>query len=346
MTWDCIVIGAGPSGGSTAYHLAAAGAKVLLLEAKRLPRDKICSGILTGFAEREAKAIIGRAGVAAATAGSCLGTRVEGCGRPLQLRHKPLRFVDRRRLDHLVADAAAARGAVILDETRLASARRDDGGIWRVGCRSGTAAGEFRARWLVDGTGAESVLARRLQPKAQYALAFDMHVPYEGDASAIIDWSGSRGGYFWLLPKAGGIASIGGGTAAPQDWSALLGRLRRYFTARGLTLAERLTGHRLRYASRGDVGRDGLLLVGEAAGAMDRMFGEGMRSAFVTGRLAAQAILDGGDAARSYNRTYCRHWRPFLRKREFIARLNAAVPLSPALHVPLLGRAMVRGFLG
>ena len=42
-----IVVGAGPSGATTAYYLAQAGLNVLVLEKARFPRDKVCGDGLT-----------------------------------------------------------------------------------------------------------------------------------------------------------------------------------------------------------------------------------------------------------------------------------------------------------
>src|SRR3954466_5385270 len=50
---DVIVVGAGPAGASTAYHLANAGLDVLLLEKQAFPRDKICGDGLTPRAVRQ-----------------------------------------------------------------------------------------------------------------------------------------------------------------------------------------------------------------------------------------------------------------------------------------------------
>src|SRR5919202_5481116 len=51
--FDVIVVGAGPAGSTTAYRLARAGARVLLLERERFPRDKPCGGGLTERALRQ-----------------------------------------------------------------------------------------------------------------------------------------------------------------------------------------------------------------------------------------------------------------------------------------------------
>lgn len=44
MTFDCIVVGAGPAGATAAYHLAKRGRSVLILEKAALPRYKPCAG--------------------------------------------------------------------------------------------------------------------------------------------------------------------------------------------------------------------------------------------------------------------------------------------------------------
>jgi flavin-dependent dehydrogenase len=47
MSFDAVVVGAGPGGAFSAYWLAKNGLKVLLLEKKRLPRFKLCGGCLS-----------------------------------------------------------------------------------------------------------------------------------------------------------------------------------------------------------------------------------------------------------------------------------------------------------
>ena len=50
---DVIIVGAGPAGSSTAYHLAKLGIDVLVLEKAEFPRDKICGDGLTPAAVHE-----------------------------------------------------------------------------------------------------------------------------------------------------------------------------------------------------------------------------------------------------------------------------------------------------
>src|SRR3954464_13887230 len=51
--FDAIVVGAGPAGSTAAFRLSRAGARVLLLDRERFPRDKPCGGGLTARAVRQ-----------------------------------------------------------------------------------------------------------------------------------------------------------------------------------------------------------------------------------------------------------------------------------------------------
>ena len=53
QTYDALVVGAGPAGSATAIHLSRAGARVLLADKARFPRDKPCGGGLTGRALKQ-----------------------------------------------------------------------------------------------------------------------------------------------------------------------------------------------------------------------------------------------------------------------------------------------------
>ena len=53
MRFDALVVGAGPAGSLAAFHLARGGARVLLADKARFPRDKPCGGGITVRAERQ-----------------------------------------------------------------------------------------------------------------------------------------------------------------------------------------------------------------------------------------------------------------------------------------------------
>src|ERR1700749_4234898 len=81
---DVIVVGAGPSGATTAYYLAQAGLNVLVIEKSKFPRDKVCGD---GLTPRAVKSLVAM-GVGVSPEAGCLrnkGLRFIGAGMRLEL---------------------------------------------------------------------------------------------------------------------------------------------------------------------------------------------------------------------------------------------------------------------
>jgi menaquinone-9 beta-reductase len=121
---DVIVVGAGPAGSSAAYHLAAAGADVLLLEKAAFPRDKICGD---GLTPRAVKQLIGM-GFDLDQPGwqKNRGLRIVGAGHRLELPWPELgSFPDfgmvrtRMDLDEILARHAEKAGARLKERTAV-----------------------------------------------------------------------------------------------------------------------------------------------------------------------------------------------------------------------------------
>src|SRR3954447_7764472 len=104
MRYDAIVVGAGPAGSSSARSLAAGGARVLLLDKARFPRDKPCGGGVT----------VRAADVLGVDISPVVERTVFGVYLSLKLGHgferryrAPLTYLTQRRLlDAFLADAA------------------------------------------------------------------------------------------------------------------------------------------------------------------------------------------------------------------------------------------------
>src|SRR5262249_3161710 len=102
------------------------------------------------------------------------------------------------------------------------------------------------------------------------------------------------GGYGWVFPK-GDHANVGVGGWGDEgpNMRAHLARLAEAHGLRGSEL-EAVRGHRLPMRRLGTHAAEGrVLLVGDAAGLVDPLSGDGMYEAFVSAELAADAILDG-----------------------------------------------------
>jgi geranylgeranyl reductase family protein len=301
-SYDVIVIGAGPAGSVTAYRLASSGASVLLLDKARFPRDKPCGGGLTMRAVRElpfpADPVVEHEVDRMAFRlryGPSYTRRSEG---PLIL------MTQRRRLDAYLAERAAEAGAEFRDGVKVSAITP--------GGRDGydVAVGQERARAnvVIGADGANGVTAKLLGlgESPVYGVALEGNAPYSviGDeryrATAVVELATLPGGYGWVFPK-GDHANVGVG-----GWERTGPTLRRHLSVlcekHGIDDAalESVRGHRLPLRTP-DAGlaRDRALLVGDAAGLVDPLSGDGMYEAFVSARLAADAVgavLDGREA--------------------------------------------------
>ena len=292
--FDAIVVGAGPAGSAAAHRLSRAGARVLLVDKARFPRDKPCGGGLTLRAVRElpidvdpvVEHVVDRMEFRFRYSTSF----ERGSGRPLIL------MTQRRRLDHFLAEQAAEAGADFRDGVRVESVEAGE-----KGARVTIDGSAVDAPVLIGADGANGTTARSLGLGGGYAygVAFEGNVSYsdidrkEYDGLAAIELGTIPGGYGWVFPK-GDHANVGVG-----GWEnvgpTLRTQLRDLCARRGIDEArvESLRGHRLPLRRAGTaLARGRALLIGDAAGLVDPLSGDGMYEAFVSSRLAAEAALD------------------------------------------------------
>jgi geranylgeranyl reductase family protein len=292
--FDAIVAGAGPAGSTTAYRLARAGARVLLLDRARFPRDKPCGGGVTMRAVHElpfsidpvVEDVVDRFEVRLT-----YGRRFDLPARaPLCL------MTQRSRLDAFLAERAAEAGAEFRDGVRVESVEPVEDGV------SVVAGGDrCQASVLVGADGANGVVARA----AGLDRGRDLGVALEGNCGyddvreeryrgrLVLELGVAPGGYGWVFPKGDHVnVGIGGWE---REGPTLRARLARLCAAHGIA-PDRLTslrGHRLPMRRpRAALVRGRTLLVGDAAGLVDPLSGDGIYEAFVSSRLAAETILD------------------------------------------------------
>ncbi len=310
--WDVGVVGAGPAGCVAALHLAARGHAVVLLDAARIPREKVCGDALLPDAARGLE----RAGVLDQVVQvahrvdrldvhSTSGAVFTVPGRYLTL--------ERRRLDALLASAASARGARVL-LARVSAVVRDAPGRWRL--RLAASSRELVTRTVVLATGADVSLARGLGLVDQVrptAVALRRYVLPEAPLEAL---AGSFAGsilpaYAWAFPMAGAVVNVGCGAVLAPDGSVPVDLHRVYhdFVSSPPPGLEVLRSARNLGPLRGAVLRcglsggravlpEGLLVVGETLGATLPLSGEGVGKAMETAELAAEVLdeaLAGGD---------------------------------------------------
>jgi len=288
--FDVAIVGAGPAGSSAAYHLARAGARVLLVDKAVFPRDKPCGG---GVTMRAARLLPFPLDPVVEDRVERLECRLQygrsferRAGRPLVL------MTQRSRLDHFLLEQAATAGADVRDGATVADVRSD--GL----CVDGR---EIQAGLVIGADGCNGISARALGLGAEivHGVALEANIPYGAAphgryaGTMVLEIGAVRGGYGWVFPK-GDHVNIGiGGEAGEGPHLRTL--LRRLCEAHGLDpdAATGMRGYRLpmrRPQTR--LARGTAALIGDAAGLLDPFSGDGLYEAFLSSQLVADAALE------------------------------------------------------
>jgi len=310
--YDCIIVGAGPAGGSAAYHLAKQGRSVLVLEKESLPRYKPCGGgvspqVAEWFDFDFSPAISLTVNTIRYTWN--LEDPVEAKLNALT----PIWMVRRDIFDHFLIKQAQGQGAELKDSTEVKGISFG-GDRWTVN----TSAGSFSGRYLIAADGAKGPMAKWLGFKERKrrlggALEAEAKVDVADPGAIFFEFGMVKNGYIWNFPKADGY-SIGVGTfrgGEPQDFRSIL---TQYANAFGVEF-----GNTQQYAHPlclwdGDqvLHTQNALLAGEAACIVDPMTAEGIRPSMFTGVKAAAAIdqaLGGNlNALEKYTATIQTEW--------------------------------------
>ena len=291
--FDVAVIGAGPAGSTVALRLARAGARVLVVDKARFPRDKPCGGGLTYRAVRELPVDVSE--VVEDTVDR-FEVRLR-YGRSIErTSSEPLCLMtQRRRLDEFLARACAREGADLREGVRVSDIADDGDGV------SLSVDGVFvRARVLLGADGVNGAVARStgLEQQHRIGVALEGNLSYDRVARdryagrLVLELGNVPGGYGWVFPKGDHVNfGIGG-------WESEGPRLREHLSrlcaehgvdARDLT---DVRGYRLPMRRpNASPARGRIALIGDAAGLVDPLSGDGMYEAFVSARIAAEHTL-------------------------------------------------------
>jgi flavin-dependent dehydrogenase len=337
---DVLIVGGGPAGSTAAALLAQQGRRVVVLEKSRHPRFHIGESLLPANGP-----LFDRLGVREQV--EAIGLRKWGVEfvSPQHAHTSGVEFADaidksmpyawqvrRSELDELLFRHAARCGArtlegcqvqqVQLDATGATVQARDDEGRTR----------HWRARYLIDASGRDTLLSRELGLKTRNerhnSAALYAHfrgaerLPGRQEGHISIFWF--EHGWFWFIPLADGVTSVGA-VCWPQYLQTRRGGLRDFFMATvalAPTLAERLRGAELlddtlhatgnySYGATRACGERWLML-GDAYAFIDPVFSSGvylaMASAFEGAELV-RASLDRPRAAAAARRRFEAHMR-------------------------------------
>jgi geranylgeranyl reductase family protein len=320
--YDVVIVGAGPAGSTAAYILSKKGYNVLLLDKEHFPRKKLCGGCLSAktlwlldrvFNEPEESL----------TKNNIINFKsfrfdVRYKTKVLVSPISPLafHFVDRQIYDSFLLQKAKEAGAEVSEGEKMTDINVDVNNTSDELTLTTSRERLIKAKFIIGADGANSTVRTKLlrqkkinDSRWQRNLAYglEIFIPRKGDLEAlefpILSFGYLRYGYSWIFPNKGRlVVGIGGLKRKNKNLTDKFKKFLSDYNLGGID-SYKIQGYPLPFGnSLSTPGYRNILLVGDAAGLVDPMLGEGIYQAHKSGELAAKAIIDTLE-----NRT---HWDP------------------------------------
>ena len=370
VRFDVLIVGSGPAGSFAALTLARQGARVALLDKAVFPRDKACGDLvgprgvqmlidtghsLPGGLNVGDMVVVGPTGRRVRLP-SAVGHTYPGHGIT----------ITRVAFDASLQNAAIEAGAIPFTgraDRPLEAKRRLDG-------FQASSGRELRADFVIGADGATSHVAATAglveADKVLWGFAVRAYINQPVELPTIVLWEQRRWrafpGYGWIFPAANGGANVGLGMAMGSNRSAGAGAVRMLPAfldhLRALGFIDRATPEPSRrlggWLKMGMIGttpaRDRTLLVGDAAGLVNPLQGEGISQAMGSGKAAANAILLApGRPADLYRAALASAHLPYQRiagaaHAALVGRSTAVAAVGRAITSPGIGAALAGGW--
>ena len=306
--YEVIVVGAGPAGATLAYELASRGIRVLVLEKESLPRYKCCAGGITirlaNLLDYDIHEIV---------EDTIYGAIVTYKGNEYYRGRydQPVIYTVRRdKFDYALTKRAEEAGATIVQECPVLEVRFNNGGV-----EVSTSVGDFRSQFVAGADGAGSVVAKALglRDYANNAVAVQSEVMVSEEE--MTKWKGHigidlgriSGGYGWVFPKSDHL-SIGFAFLHSRA-KEIKHHYQEFLDSLNLgnyTVARRDSGLIPLCRSEVVASRGRAVLLGDAAGLVDPLTGEGIYHAILSAKLSApviqNALLNGEEKLAAYQK--------------------------------------------
>lgn len=363
-TFDVAVVGAGPGGSTAAAALAAAGARVALIDKAAFPRDKACGDMIgprgvallseVGVELKVPKRLVGDMLLVGPTGGRMALPAESGDTYPGNGW-----LVSRRDLDNALFEHALSFGAEPV--TARMSHVEDHGGGYSVWLDDGR---RLETGAVIGADGATTQVGRDLgmvdEDASLYGFAVRAYLE-ETVPTPVISLFRDQGalfpGYGWLFADVEGRANFGVGVGvfsdrkrssmATQALPRYLELLKRQGWISAKAEPARRLGGWLKMGGLGvDAARGRALLVGDAAGLVNPLQGEGIHAAMDSGLAAARALLGTGDPTSAYLEHLRNTHLPFARAASALQRIALGHPRLAETGMTLLTSRFTPGIVG
>ena len=288
MRYDIVVVGAGPAGASAGGEAAKLGAKVLIVERKRIIGEPIqCAEFIPGLLSTEVKF------TERSVAQKVMSMRTHLFSEKCFEINSPGYILNRKVFDKELIESARTRGADVW--TGAVCVSKIEQGVL---IKRDSKYIEVSAKVIIGADGPKSTVGRWIgEVSRDFITALQYEMPLESpmDYTDVYFDPKIVGGYGWLFPK-GETANVGVGVRRSEGLKQILerfiGKLKKEGKIRGNPVST--TGGLIPVGGVLNTVKDNVILVGDAAGQTHSITGGGIPQAIICGKIAgrvtAQAI--------------------------------------------------------
>jgi geranylgeranyl reductase family protein len=317
--YDIIIVGGGPSGATCALYAQRSGLRVLLVDKKTFPRDKICGDAISGKSvtylrelglvdELESQPQVRANGVTFSSPNGAIATVPF---TPPNAVRESYGYVCRREIFDNVLFQAAKKRVDTFEAFTVEDLLVKNGRVCGVIGNNCTASRQtIAAKIVVGADGYNSIVSRKLgfyehDPKHWIVAtrAYYHGVKDVTDAIEIHFVKDIQPGYFWIFPLEDGLVNVGIGMLHSELKRRKISLRKAHIAAtksdffqerfRNAELANGISGWNLPVGSkRRKVHGDGFVLLGDAAGLIDPFSGEGIGNGMCSGKIAAEVLAE------------------------------------------------------
>ena len=312
--YDVIVVGGGPGGSAAAKRCAQGGLKTVLIERKKLPRDKVCSGMVMGpwahdIIQQEFGPIPRQVLV---DPHYLSGHMIHVPGMPPQVIACTTPLAWRKDLDFWMVQIAQADGVELWDRTKVIQVNQT-AGVCTVWMMRGKTPQELKSRFVIGADGGASTVRKSLFPLLKVPYSVPMRECYDGALDLEKDY------FHWFFPKYRSRPRFGlnhkgdcfliEGSGIKELRNEINQILAKYgFNPKSKALwKDGCLLPRLHESLLSDAfspAKGNILLIGDAAGLLFPVTFEGIGTALKSGVLAADSVArsvkEGSEAAGIY----------------------------------------------
>ncbi len=295
--FDVVVVGGGPAGSIAGYLLKKANYKVLIIDKKEFPREKLCGGLVTQKSINLLEEIFNK---------SFVDSLIEDKKDTVEIFYKgslinrvktkiPFYLVNRKKFDYLLLKQYINIGGEFKSNTSFTKIETTKNEIFL------TDGNKIKFRYLIGADGALSRTRKYVDPSFKPSgYCLESFISTDKPESCLKIYFGDlKSGYGWIFPRNNtDVVGIGGDFVLNKD------SFKTSYSKINKTASDFFQKPKGAFIPFGEIVKkpvkeDKIFLIGDAAGLVDPVTGEGIYYALKSGEIVSNAIIksDGNVSA-------------------------------------------------